>query len=187
MVHEVEHTLHVSECDAFQVEDQRALLVGRLVSSKDRPEEGATGAEDHFVGLKLLIVTSGDSDVKKLLLVPKVIIFKMLIIFKKMATNTKHAFTHQSPAIDYLMSLNAELMFLSKSFHRKQNFSEFAIVVIFCDYLNLIHIFQSCAFLEFDRPMSSSLLGQSNVLVFLPFQRCTKCSVVSKTHRIGWR
>ena len=83
MVHEVEHTLHVSECDAFQVEDQRALLVGRLVSSKDRPEEGATGAEDHFVGLKLLIVTSGDSDVKKLLLVPKMIIFKMLIIFNK--------------------------------------------------------------------------------------------------------
>ena len=101
-----------------------------------------------------------------------------------MATNTKHAFTHQSPAIDYLMSLNAELMFLSKSFHRKQNFSEFAIVVILCDYLNLIHIFQSCAFLEFNRPMSSSLLEQSNVLASVPYQRCTKCSVVSKTHRI---
>ena len=103
-----------------------------------------------------------------------------------MATNTKHAFTHQSPAIDYLMSLNAELMFLSKSFHRKQNFSEFAIVVIFCDYLNLIHIFQSCAFLEFNRPMSSSLLGQSNVSLLFLFRDVQSVQLWAKHRELSW-
>ena len=44
----------------------------------------------------------------------------------------------------HLMSLNAELIFLSKSFQRRQNFSELAIAAVFLVLdLNLIHIFQS--------------------------------------------
>ena len=40
-----------------------------------------------------------------------------------------------------LMSLNTKLIFLSKSFQERQNFSELAIVAVFLGlYLNLIHI-----------------------------------------------
>ena len=80
MVHEVEHTLHVSVCDALQIENQRSLLMRWLVSSEDGAKEGTAGGEDHFVGLQLLIL-AGNGDIEKLLLVPEIMVVILMHSF----------------------------------------------------------------------------------------------------------
>jgi len=85
MIHEVEHALHVSVSDALQIEDQRSLLIGWLVSSQDGAKEWTAGGEDHFVGLQLLIL-AGNGDIEKFLLVPDVSECRADISFKIVPT-----------------------------------------------------------------------------------------------------
>merc|ERR1719186_1369397 len=54
VVHEVEHALEVRQLDTLEVDER--VLVG--VATQDVPEEWATGTQNNFVCINLLIITS---------------------------------------------------------------------------------------------------------------------------------